>query len=105
MVDAQNTVNALRRGDPLQSTREAVRDLDETTLVARAREGDAGSFSELVRRYESKIFRLARHVTRNREDAEDVLQETFMKAYEHLYQLQGDSKFPGPCGLRLTRRS
>lgn len=66
---------------------------DEAKLVAQAREGDARSFSELVRRYEGKIFRLAQHVTQNREDAEDVLQETFMKAYEHLDQFQGNSKF------------
>src|SRR5271165_7181882 len=66
---------------------------DETTLVAQAREGETGAFSELVRRYESKIFRLAQHITQNREDAEDVLQETFMKAYEHLDQFQGNSKF------------
>ena len=46
-----------------------------------------------MRRYEGKIFRLAQHVTQNREDAEDVLQETFMKAYEHLDQFKGDSKF------------
>ena len=46
-----------------------------------------------MRRYEGKIFRLAQHVTQNREDAEDVLQETFMKAYEHLDQFQGNSKF------------
>jgi RNA polymerase sigma-70 factor (ECF subfamily) len=51
------------------------------------------AFGELVRRYEGKIFRLAQHVTQNREDAEDVLQETFMKAYEHLDQFQGNSKF------------
>lgn len=67
--------------------------IDESALVAQAREGDARSFSELVRRYEGKIFRLAQHVTQNREDAEDVLQETFMKAYEHLDQFQGNSKF------------
>jgi RNA polymerase sigma-70 factor (ECF subfamily) len=67
--------------------------IDEGALVAQAREGDAASFSELVRRYEGKIFRLAQHVTQNREDAEDVLQETFMKAYEHLDQFQGNSKF------------
>jgi RNA polymerase sigma-70 factor, ECF subfamily len=67
--------------------------IDEADLVAKSREGDAGSFSELVRRYEGKIFRLAQHVTQNREDAEDVLQETFMKAYEHLDQFQGNSKF------------
>ena len=67
--------------------------LDESTLVSQAREGDKSAFGELVRRYEGKIFRLAQHVTQNREDAEDVLQETFMKAYEHLDQFKGDSKF------------
>jgi RNA polymerase sigma-70 factor (ECF subfamily) len=66
---------------------------DEAAVVALARESDARAFSELVRRYEGKIFRLAQHVTQNREDAEDVLQETFMKAYEHLDQFQGNSKF------------
>ena len=66
---------------------------DETTLVAQSREGYTAAFGELVRRYEGKIFRLAQHVTQNREDAEDVLQETFMKAYEHLDQFQGNSKF------------
>ena len=67
--------------------------IDEATLVAQAREGDTQAFGELVRRYEGRIFRLAQHVTNNREDAEDVLQETFMKAYEHLDQFQGNSKF------------
>jgi RNA polymerase sigma-70 factor (ECF subfamily) len=66
---------------------------DESTLVAQSREGDQRAFAELVRRYEAKIFRLAQHVTQNREDAEDVLQETFLKAYEHLDQFQGNSKF------------
>src|SRR6202166_447751 len=67
--------------------------IDESILVAQAREGDTQAFGTLVRRYEGKIFRLALHVTQNREDAEDVLQETFMKAYEHLDQFQGQSKF------------
>src|SRR5450755_3612593 len=66
---------------------------DGTAEVLQAREGDAKAFSELVRRYETKIFRLAMHITQNREDAEDVLQETFLKAYEHLDQFQGNSKF------------
>jgi RNA polymerase sigma-70 factor (ECF subfamily) len=66
---------------------------DESVLLAQAREGDTTAFGELVRRYESKIFRLAQHITQNREDAEDVLQETFLKAYEHLDQFQGNSKF------------
>src|SRR6185295_10300176 len=66
---------------------------DEAPLVERARSGDAAAFSELVNRYERKIFRLAKHITQNDEDAEDVLQETFLKAYEHLEGFKGDSKF------------
>src|SRR6202021_1514598 len=66
---------------------------DETEVVLQARGGDAKAFSELVRRYEGKIFRLAMHITQHREDAEDVLQETFLKAYEHLDQFQGNSRF------------
>jgi RNA polymerase sigma-70 factor (ECF subfamily) len=66
---------------------------DETPLVERARTGDAAAFTELVNRYERKIFRLAKHITQNDEDAEDVLQETFLKAYSHLDTFQGQSKF------------
>jgi RNA polymerase sigma-70 factor, ECF subfamily len=67
--------------------------LDESTLVAQSREGNAEAYGQLVRRYQNRIFRLAQHITQNREDAEDVLQETFLKAYEHLDQFQGNSKF------------
>jgi RNA polymerase sigma-70 factor (ECF subfamily) len=66
---------------------------EEIELVNRAREGDAAAFSTLLNRYESKIFRLAMNITQNREDAEDVLQEAFLKAYEHLDQFQGNSRF------------
>jgi RNA polymerase sigma-70 factor (ECF subfamily) len=66
---------------------------DETEMIAQARTGNARAFSDLLERYERKIFRLAQHITQNREDAEDVLQETFLKAYEHLDQFQGNSKF------------
>jgi RNA polymerase sigma-70 factor (ECF subfamily) len=66
---------------------------DESDLVAKARQGDATAFNELVTRYERKIFRLAKHITQNDEDAEDVLQEAFLKAYEHLPDFHGQSKF------------
>ena len=66
---------------------------DEAEVLAQARTGDTQAFSNLIQRYEGKIFRLAQHITQNREDAEDVLQETFLKAYEHLDQFQGNSKF------------
>ena len=66
---------------------------DELSLVQKSRAGDDRAFSDLVRRYERKIFRLAKHITQSDEDAEDVLQETFLKAYEHLDEFQGNSKF------------
>jgi RNA polymerase sigma-70 factor, ECF subfamily len=66
---------------------------DETALVAQAQQGSVEAFTELVNRYEGNIFRLARHITQSSEDAEDVLQETFLKAYEHLKDFQGNSKF------------
>lgn len=66
---------------------------DETGLVQRAQAGDAAAFTALVNAYARKIFRLAKHITQSDEDAEDVLQETFLKAYEHLPGFQGNSKF------------
>jgi RNA polymerase sigma-70 factor (ECF subfamily) len=65
----------------------------ELELIARARTGDTGAFSQLISRYEGKIFRLAMNITQNREDAEDVLQEAFIKAFQHLDQFQGNSRF------------
>lgn len=66
---------------------------DESAFVTRAKLGDTAAFAELVSHYERKIFRLAKHITQNDEDAEDVLQESFLKAYEHLGDFQGNSKF------------
>lgn len=66
---------------------------DESVLVAHAKAGDQNAFSELVNRYERKIYRLAKNITRNDEDAEDVLQDAFLKAYTHLDNFKGDSKF------------
>jgi RNA polymerase sigma-70 factor (ECF subfamily) len=66
---------------------------DETALVALARQGDTHAFNDLVEHYQRKIFRVAQNITQNREDAEDVLQETFLKAYEHLPEFEGHSKF------------
>src|SRR6266481_1749871 len=75
---------------PLPST--IVRE-DEHLLVAAARTGDAAAFEELVNRYEGKIFRLTRNITGNHEDAEDAMQDAFLKAYAHLQDFHGDSRF------------
>lgn len=66
---------------------------EELALVQAAREGDVSAFEQLVQRYDRKIFRIAQHITQNREDAEDVVQEALLKAYENLEQFQGNSKF------------
>ena len=66
---------------------------DELALVQAAKKGDDSAFEELVRRYDRNVFRIAQHITQNREDAEDVVQDAFLKAYENLDQFQGQSKF------------
>ncbi|ABF41694.1 RNA polymerase, sigma-24 subunit, RpoE [Candidatus Koribacter versatilis Ellin345] len=66
---------------------------EEMRLVNAAREGDVGAFEELVRKYDRNVFRIANHITQNREDAEDVVQDAFLKAFQNLGQFQGQSKF------------
>jgi RNA polymerase sigma-70 factor (ECF subfamily) len=65
----------------------------EDLLVEKARRGDVEAFSSLMVKYERRVYRMARQITQNDEDAEDVLQDTFLKAYEHLKSFQGQSKF------------
>ncbi len=66
---------------------------DEAELVARARAGEALSFERLVNRYERRIYRLARNITQNHEDAEDVTQEAFLNSFKHLAEFEGNSRF------------
>jgi len=66
---------------------------DEIALVQAAKAGDVGAFEQLVKRYDRNVFRIAQHITQNREDAEDVVQDAFLKAYGNLEQFQGQSKF------------
>ena len=65
----------------------------DVALVERVRAGDVSAYDTLVRKYERQVFRIAQHITQNREDAEDVMQDAFLKAYEKLDQFQGNSKF------------
>jgi RNA polymerase sigma-70 factor (ECF subfamily) len=65
----------------------------DVALVERARGGDVHAFETLVKQYDRQVFRIAQHITQNREDAQDVVQDAFLKAYEKLDQFQGNSKF------------
>jgi RNA polymerase sigma-70 factor, ECF subfamily len=99
MIDASNrgipfcfATNTLSAPNPHRLPSTVARE-DEHLLVAAAKSGDATAFEELVNRYERKIFRLTMNITRNREDAEDAMQDAFLKAYAHLGSFQEDSRF------------
>ena len=77
----------------IQKVNDATGNMDELALVEAAKKGDIKAFEELVRRYDRNVFRIAQHITQNREDAEDVVQDAFLKAYGNLAQFQGQSKF------------
>lgn len=65
----------------------------DVALVERAKSGDTAAFEQLIRQYDRQIFRTAQHITQNREDAEDITQDVFFKAFQKLDQFQGNSKF------------
>jgi RNA polymerase sigma-70 factor, ECF subfamily len=66
---------------------------EELALIAEAKNGSAAAFGELVERYERRVFRLARNITGNYEDAEDVMQNAFVQAFKNLSRFRGDSRF------------
>ena len=66
---------------------------DDLDLVHASKNGDVAAFEQLVKRYDRKLFRIAQHVTHNREDAEDAVQDAFLKAFQHLGEFREDSKF------------
>jgi RNA polymerase sigma-70 factor, ECF subfamily len=68
-------------------------EVDERELVAQAQAGSMSAFERLVEKYERRIFRLAQNITRNREDAEDVMQNALVKAFRKLSAFRGDSSF------------
>jgi RNA polymerase sigma-70 factor (ECF subfamily) len=75
--------------------------LSDRDLVDRARQGDAAAFGQLVRRHQQRIHRLAVHMLRDRAEAEDVTQETFIRAYQALARFDGRSE-PYTWFYRIT---
>jgi RNA polymerase sigma-70 factor (ECF subfamily) len=66
---------------------------DDLALVHETKKGSVAAFDELVRRYDRRMLRIAQSVTHNREEAEDAVQEAFLKAYQKLGQFREDAKF------------
>jgi len=65
----------------------------EADLVLACKAGNVAAFEELVTRYDRKLLRVAQHIIHNFEDAQDVVQEAFLKAFQKLGDFRGDSKF------------
>jgi RNA polymerase sigma-70 factor (ECF subfamily) len=82
---SRQPVDAQRQNTPGQK--------DEAMLVLAARSGDAQAFEILVERHQQRILATSRRFTRNREDAEDIVQQTFQKAFVHLHKFEGKSSF------------
>ncbi len=66
---------------------------DDLTLVRRAQGEDMGAYDQLVRRYQERVYATVYHMTSNHEDANDLVQETFIKAFRALKTFKGDSSF------------
>src|SRR5690348_256337 len=67
--------------------------VDEDVLVHRARRGDLKAYDDLVRRYQERIYATIYHMTANHEDANDLAQESFIKAFQALKSFKGGSSF------------
>jgi RNA polymerase sigma-70 factor (ECF subfamily) len=65
----------------------------DQVLVIRAREGDYDAFEELFGRYRTLVYRFAYQMTSRRDDAEDMVQEAFVRAYQNLYRYRDEAKF------------
>jgi len=69
-------------------------DLDsDVALVRRARDGDYGAFELLFERHRSLVYRFAYQMTSRRDDAEDVVQEAFVRAYQNMHRYRDEAKF------------
>ncbi|MBI2751508.1 MAG: sigma-70 family RNA polymerase sigma factor [Burkholderiales bacterium] len=72
---------------------QSLHELDENECITRAQRGDVAAFSELVRRHQDRIYRFLVRLTRSVDDARDLTQETFLRAFQHLKGWQPDARF------------
>src|SRR6476661_8240934 len=66
---------------------------DDLDLVHATQVGDVSAFEELVERYDRKLLRIAEHITHNREDSQDAVQEAFLKAFQNVDGFREYSQF------------
>ena len=77
----------------LDRPEQAAPPVEDRVLVRRVQQGDYGSFDALVQRYQERVYATLYHMTSNHEDANDLTQEAFIKAYKAIGSFKGDSSF------------
>ena len=70
------------------------REVEDRDLVAAARRGDVDAYNRLISRWEKRVYNYLLRVVKDREDAQDLSQETFLKAYRYLAKLEDVDRFP-----------
>jgi DNA-directed RNA polymerase specialized sigma24 family protein len=78
---------------------------DDLKRVHATQNGDVSAFEQLVGRYDRDFIRIARHVSHNREDSQDAVQERFMKALQHLGKFRKHSQFSTWLFRQVSARS
>ncbi len=68
-------------------------EIDDSELVNRAQREDLSAYDQLVRRYQERVYATVYHMTSNHDDAHDLVQDTFIKAFRALKSFKGDSSF------------
>jgi len=77
----------------MSEKKESISPLTDEVLIEKTKGGDNSAFEELVKKYEKKIYNLALRLTGNPDEAGDVFQETFLKAYHSLNRFKGEANF------------
>jgi len=83
----------------VNTARQGTAELPDETLIARIRAGDTSAYEIILRRYNRRLFRVTRSILRDDDDAQDAMQEAYVRAFTNL----GDYRTPGNFGAWLTR--
>ena len=93
MTEPASREASTRSDEPPASPGDTPAPIEEMVLVKRARKGDLAAYDDLVRRYQERIYATIYHMTSNHEDANDLAQEAFIKAFQALRSFKGGSSF------------
>lgn len=101
-TSATDATGAAAEGGPARSLLDT---MDERQLILRAQDGETEAFAQLVDRYQGRLFRTAYMILGDRQDSEDVVQDTLILAWKRLHLLENPAAFRGWVSQICTRRA